>query len=96
MLSISKSLRLATLLATVGSLFSTVSGAPFEINPTIVGGNIVDPNEYPYYVQILAAGSLCGGTLIAPDMVLYAAHCGNGEGGDFKVGAWKFGDSTSV
>jgi len=37
----------------------------------IVGGDEVEPGDYPYFVE----GPDCGGALIAPDVVLFAAHC---------------------
>lgn len=40
----------------------------------IVGGVPATPGEYPFYVHV-ANGTLCGGTLIWPDVVLTAAHC---------------------
>jgi len=49
-------------------------------NARIVGGSNADPTQYPYYTLLqieTATGAIyqCGGTLIAPDMVLSAAHC---------------------
>jgi len=39
----------------------------------IIGGNIARPGNYPYFVHF--DGIACGGTLIAPDIVLTAGHC---------------------
>ncbi len=38
----------------------------------IVGGERVQPGKYPYFVSI---NGECGGSLIAPDVVLTAGHC---------------------
>jgi secreted trypsin-like serine protease len=43
--------------------------------PAVVGGTPASPREYPWYASI--AG--CGGSLVAPDRVLTAAHCVTGE-----------------
>ncbi len=40
----------------------------------IVGGVGVSPSIYPQFVKLLTP-NLCGGTVIAPDIVLTAAHC---------------------
>jgi trypsin len=39
----------------------------------IIGGETADIGKYPYFVQ----GPGCAGALVAPDIVLWAAHCGN-------------------
>eukprot|EP00526_Cylindrotheca_closterium_P008967 CAMPEP_0113640084 /NCGR_PEP_ID=MMETSP0017_2-20120614/21034_1 /TAXON_ID=2856 /ORGANISM="Cylindrotheca closterium" /LENGTH=511 /DNA_ID=CAMNT_0000551341 /DNA_START=164 /DNA_END=1696 /DNA_ORIENTATION=- /assembly_acc=CAM_ASM_000147 len=39
--------------------------------PRIVGGTNARQNEFPYFVQM----GMCGGALIAPGIVLSAAHC---------------------
>jgi len=44
-----------------------------DVDNRIVGGDEADPGDYPYYVDMWG----CGGALIAPDIVLFAAHCGN-------------------
>ena len=48
-----------------------VDRQPQNIQPRIVGGTDARRNEFPYFVQM----GFCGGTLIAPGVVLTAAHC---------------------
>ncbi len=52
------------------------------IMPQIVGGNPTTINKYPWQVALISAfasnprtGQFCGGSLIAPQWVLTAAHC---------------------
>mmetsp|Transcript_23643 Transcript_23643/g.41987 ORF Transcript_23643/g.41987 Transcript_23643/m.41987 type:complete len:321 (+) Transcript_23643:1527-2489(+) len=48
-----------------------------EIDPRIVGGQAATPNSYPWMVRLNRAGFgfFCGGSLIAEEWVLTAAHC---------------------
>jgi secreted trypsin-like serine protease len=63
-----------------GMTASTVSQAR-DLETRIVGGTVADAQRYPYYSQLIlsftkANGlSYCGGSLIASDIVLTAAHC---------------------
>jgi secreted trypsin-like serine protease len=43
----------------------------------IVGGDPVNSQQYPFFVQSDASvsGFVCGGSLVATDFVLTAAHC---------------------
>ena len=49
----------------------------------IVGGDDADPTQYPFFSLIEIAKlvtdgdvtDVCGGSLVAPDIVLTAAHC---------------------
>jgi len=53
----------------------------------IVGGNQARVGDYPYFVQMGG----CGGALVAPDVVLFAAHCGNFENQQLSIGAYRTG-----
>ncbi len=42
----------------------------------IIGGSPANITDYPWYVLVASySGHFCGGSLIAPDVVLSAAHC---------------------
>jgi len=56
-----------------------------ESQSRIVGGDRVEPNDYPYFAYL----SGCGGALIAPDIVLTAAHCGDKTGTQIAIGAYE-------
>ena len=77
-----------------GSLTSTklVSGEIPTPSPFIVGGEPTIDGEWPYMVALIRTGHLpstgqfCGGSLIAENIVLTAAHCVYGERiNDFSV-----------
>ncbi|MFT7585207.1 MAG: hypothetical protein ACI9EW_001630 [Cellvibrionaceae bacterium] len=46
-----------------------------QLNTRIVGGTVADDNEYPWQAALVSSGQFCGGSLIATDWVLSAAHC---------------------
>jgi len=50
----------------------------------IVGGEQSKPGDFPYFVEMGG----CGGALIAPDIVLFAAHCGNWKNQQVNVGSY--------
>jgi len=43
--------------------------------PMIVGGEVAAPGAWPWQAFVSPRGAYCGGTLIAPEWVLTAAHC---------------------
>ena len=47
------------------------------ISPRVINGVDAPAGRYPYYVMLVdpSYNLRCGGTLIAPDIVLTAAHC---------------------
>ena len=59
---------------------STVSSA--VVRGGIVGGAEAEPGEFPHLVAVLRGGPggalMCGGSLVAADRVVTAAHCCDG------------------
>ena len=57
--------------------------APAQVDDTdIIGGSEAEPGAWPWQVALIQRtqpnayfGQFCGGSLIAPDWVLTAAHC---------------------
>lgn len=58
------------------------------VKPRIIGGVAASPTRYPYTVALTNGGAdfFCGGSLIAPDIVLTAAHCLGGGSYSVAVG----------
>jgi trypsin len=85
-----------------------ISAAPAQ---AIVGGSDASPGEYPFIADIVIDGAFgCTGTLVTPDVVVSAAHCGSlvpggianvpvGQPGQLitvRVGAYKTDGSDGV
>jgi hypothetical protein len=54
-------------------LASLLAGSPEH--PGIVGGEPVEPGAWPAVVGIRTQQNICTGTLVAPNLILTAAHC---------------------
>ncbi len=52
-----------------------VEGIEPEQEPDIIGGTQAQTCQWPTTVLMQAGGGLCTGTLVDPEIVLYAAHC---------------------
>jgi secreted trypsin-like serine protease len=62
------------------SCFILISdGAPEPVLPKIVNGQPATTGQFPHQAAVLIGGSsFCGGSLIARDWILCAAHCTQG------------------
>jgi hypothetical protein len=70
----------------------SLSAGGRSIESRIVGGVAADEGEYKFIAKLdvpLPSGymSFCGGSLIAPDMVLIAAHCGDLSVPSVRIGS---------
>ena len=69
--------RLANHTSAIKSKYSQHLRGTSDVTPRIIGGQNAIRGRYPYIVTLVdSTGTLyCGGTLIAPDVVLTASHC---------------------
>ncbi|KAI8112438.1 hypothetical protein M9434_003761 [Picochlorum sp. BPE23] len=63
------------LLVVVAALVCLPGGVRAEKTLRIIGGNPAEKNEYSDYVLLSKTKDICGGSLIAKNLVLTAAHC---------------------
>lgn len=69
---------------------------PVIPNPRIIGGVSPPQSRYPYTVSLTYFGAhFCGGSLIAPDIVLSAAHCA-GYSSSVEVGRFDRSKGTLI
>jgi len=92
-MSFAKSLFVSALAATTISFASSTEHTPdseytdlSDFLSRIVGGTTAELGEYPYYTQMNG----CGGSLIAPRVVLTAAHCNGSGRNNVVVGAYEY------
>ena len=65
--------KVPSMLAAAGSILALTASPSLAI----VGGNDASPGEYPSVAEITFGVFGCTGTLISPDTVLSAGHCGS-------------------
>ena len=77
----------AAALATVG-VAGTATAAADDVTPMIIGGEETTIEENPFAVALTTPDGFqfCGGTIVAPNKVVTAAHCTEGTApADIKV-----------
>ena len=101
-----KSLLVLTMLTSVQAMADTVQIKSLSANKSleqtrIVGGEEATPHSLPYQVsvQFTSGSHFCGGSIIAKNMILTAAHCmegvdGNNPNMQVRVGAHSLTDGS--
>ncbi|KID30657.1 Trypsin [Prauserella sp. Am3] len=71
----------AALALGLGSISMANADETDGVTPNVVGGSPADISEFPYAVALTDSTGFqfCGGSLIAEDKVLTAAHCADGQ-----------------
>jgi len=90
---------LAAAVAAVGLLtVAPASADTDEVSPFIVGGTRASISQYPWavYLATSSGGQFCGGTLVAPNKVVTAAHCTSGRSASSTRVVWGREDKQST
>lgn len=78
-----------TIACGLGACTPTKLASPASSQVSVVGGTVAPQNAYPFMVSIFLEqdrSNICGGSLIAPGVVVTAAHCFAGV----WFASWKF------
>jgi trypsin len=59
----------------LSTLLTTAAQITHHTASRIIGGTATDPTRYSYLVSLQTTQHFCGATIIAPDVILTAAHC---------------------
>ena len=73
------------LIAGLAMLVLAAPAAAGTREPRVVGGTDAGPGEAPWQVYLDMQGGYCGGTLVAPQYVLTADHCGAQPGDEIRA-----------
>ena len=56
-------------------IFLTILLTISVVEAIIGGESVINPNEFPWVVGVRTESGKCGGTIIAKNLVITAAHC---------------------
>ncbi len=72
----------AALLAAVSATPAGAASDTWPIEPRVVNGSLAESDDYPFVAALLSSGvadpfaaQFCGGSVVAPSIVITAAHC---------------------